>query len=104
MGNLILAWRKARENKTKKPDAIEFEKNLEKNLLALHNELKNKTYAPKPLRPFILREPKTRKISVSDFRDRVVHHGILNVIKPVLKNLSFTIHAQTKLEREHHSL
>ena len=43
MGNLTLAWRKARENKTKKPDVIEFEKTLEKNLLILHKELKNKT-------------------------------------------------------------
>ena len=31
MSNLILAWRRARKGKTKKPYVIEFEKNLIKN-------------------------------------------------------------------------
>ena len=70
-GNLFLAWRKARKGKTKKDYVVEFEKNLIKNLLDLHNELKNQTYKPKPLQNFILRDPKTRKISKSDFRDRI---------------------------------
>ena len=80
MGNLILAWRKARKGKTKKRDVIEFEKNLEKNLLELHLELKNKTYKPKSLTTFVLRDPKTRVISKSNFRDRIVHHAIILVI------------------------
>ena len=54
--------------------------NIEKNLLILHNELKNKTYVPKKLINFILRDPKTRKISKADFRDRVVHHSLMNII------------------------
>jgi len=80
MGNLILAWRKARKGKTRKNDIVEFEKNLIENLLALHYELKNKTYKPRDLTTFPLRDPKTRLISKSDFRDRVVHHAIINVI------------------------
>src|SRR3989344_2086871 len=70
LGNLTLAWRKARKGKTKKKDVIEFEKNLEKNLLELHYELKNKTYFPRKLETFVLRDPKTRVISKSNFRDR----------------------------------
>jgi len=80
MGNLTFAWRKARKEKTSHDDIIEFENNLEKNLLALYYELKNKTYKPKPLTNFVLRDPKTRLISKSDFRDRVVHHTLLLVI------------------------
>src|SRR3989338_342598 len=83
MGNLTLAWRKARKGKTKKIYIKIFEKDIERNLLALHNELKNQTYEPKPLKTFILRDPKTRKISKSDFRDRIVHHAIVRIIEPI---------------------
>jgi hypothetical protein len=80
MGNLTLAWREARKDKTTNDDVIEFEKNLERNLLNLHYELKNLTYKPKPLKTFILRDPKTRVISKSDFRDRVIHHALIRII------------------------
>ena len=79
--NLLLAWRKARKHKTEKDYVIEFEKNLEINLIKLHKELKNLNYKPNKLKTFILRDPKTRKISKSDFRDRVVHHALYNVIE-----------------------
>jgi len=80
LGNLTLAWRNAREGKTKTLNIIEFEKNLQRNLLQLHYELKNKTYKPRPLTTFVLRDPKTRVISKSDFRDRVVHHALILII------------------------
>ena len=85
LGNLIIAWRKARKNKTKKEYVLDFEKNLHKNLYNLHLELKNKTYSPKPLKTFILRDPKTRKISKSDFRDRIIHHALCRVIEPIFE-------------------
>lgn len=85
MGNLILAWRKARKGKTNKKNVKEFEKNLEANLLKLHKELSNKTYKPKPLKTFVLRDPKTRIIAKSDFDDRIVHHALINIIKPIFE-------------------
>jgi len=81
--NLILAWRNARKGKTKKPYVKEFEKDTIRNLIKLHEELKNQTYSPKPLQTFILQDPKTRKISKSDFRDRIVHHAIVNILEPI---------------------
>ncbi len=81
--NLELAFRKARKHKTLKPYVIEFEKNLKDNLLALRYELLLHSYKPKPLKTFILRDPKTRVISKSDFRDRVVHHALCNIIEPI---------------------
>jgi len=83
--NLIFAWRRARKNKTRKVYVIEFEANLRENLLSLHNELKNKTYKPEPLKTFILRDPKTRKISKSTFRDRVVHHALCIILEPIFE-------------------
>jgi len=81
--NLILAWRKARKNKTKKEYVINFEDNLLENINNLHYELKNQTYFPRYLENFIIRDPKTRKISKSHFRDRVIHHAICNIIEPI---------------------
>lgn len=85
MDNLILAWQKARKHKTRKSYVLKFEKNTEKNLLDLHFELKEGTYFPKPLKTFVLRDPKTRIISKSDFRERVIHHAIINIIQPLFE-------------------
>ena len=56
---------------------------MQKNLLVLHTELKTKTYLPKPLTAFIIRDPKTRLIHKSDFRDRVIHHALVQIIEPL---------------------
>jgi retron-type reverse transcriptase len=83
LSNLILAWREARKGKTKKFYVVEFETNLIENLLQLQKELKEQTYNPLPLKTFILCDPKTRKISKSAFRDRVVHHALVRIIEPI---------------------
>ncbi len=79
--NLELAYRKARKHKTLKQYVVLFEKELQKNLLQLQRELVAFTYKPLPLVTFVLRDPKTRKISKSDFRDRVIHHAVCNIIE-----------------------
>ena len=81
--NLALAFKKARRGKTKKGYVLEFEKNLVENLQQLQFELMTLTYKPRLLKTFILRDPKTRKISKSDFRDRIVHHALVQVIEPI---------------------
>jgi retron-type reverse transcriptase len=81
--NLFLAWQKARKKKTLKNYVIKFEENLEHNLLNLRSELLLHSYRPRPLKTFIIRDPKTRKISKSDFRDRIVHHALCNIIEPI---------------------
>ncbi len=85
MGNLTIAWRKARKGKTLNDSIIEFEEDVERNLINLHKELSTKTYFPRALETFILRDPKTRVISKSHFRDRVVHHALINVIGPIFE-------------------
>ena len=81
--NLFPAYIRARKGKTKKDYVIEFQANLRENLLKLHEELKNQTYSPKPLVTFILRDPKTRKISKSAFPDRIIHHALHRIIEPI---------------------
>lgn len=81
--NLELAFKKARKRKTLKEYVIGFEVDLKENLLKLQFELQAFTYRPAPITVFVVRNPKTRKIGASDFRDRVIHHAICNVISTV---------------------
>ncbi len=83
--NLLLAFKKARKGKTLRPEVIEFERNLNENLLQLRMELLFHAYRPEPLKSFLIRDPKTRIINKSAFRDRVVHHALCNIIEPLFE-------------------
>lgn len=83
--NLELAFKKARKKKTTKPYVAEFESNLKENLNQLKHELETFTYCPRPLTTFTVRDPKTRIISASHFRDRVVYHALCNIITPIFE-------------------
>jgi hypothetical protein len=83
--NLELAFRRARKGKTKKDYVIEFEMDLGENLKKLKEELENFTYSPAPMETFVVCDPKTRVISASHFRDRVVHHALINVVGPIFE-------------------
>ncbi|HPE72805.1 MAG TPA: reverse transcriptase/maturase family protein [Candidatus Competibacter sp.] len=82
--NLWQAWRQARRGKSRSPGAVAFELNLERELLALQRELADGTYQPGAYRLFTLYERKPRLIAAAPFRDRVVHHAIMNIIEPPL--------------------
>lgn len=95
--NLELAFKKARKGKTTKDYVLEFETDLENNLRHLQNQLLLQTYHPQPLKTFILRDPKTRTISKSTFRDRLVHHALCNIIEPFFeKNFIFDSYANRR--------
>jgi len=83
--NLYSAYIKARRGKTGKKYVIEFEKNLKANLIQLQSELILHSYSPKALVTFIIKDPKTRTINKSEFRDRIIHHALCNIIEPILE-------------------
>jgi len=83
--NLCLAYRKARKGKSSKPYVADFSMNMEQELMKLKKELEDFSYNPRPLKKFVIRDPKTRVISASDFRDRIVHHALCNIIGPVFE-------------------
>ncbi len=83
--NIENAYWKARKRKSNNLHVKEFEKHWRLHLCNLLRELCTQTYKPKPLRKFILRDPKTRTICVSDFRDRVVHHALINILQPIFE-------------------
>jgi retron-type reverse transcriptase len=83
--NLFQAYKKAQKGKTRKEYVKAFKARLEENLLELKRELETYAYSPKPLTTFVIRDPKTRVISASHFRDRVVHHAICNILEPIFE-------------------
>jgi len=68
-------------------DVLKFREKLEKNLLTLQEQLKNKSYSPGSYRTFRLYEPKERIIYVAPIRDRIVHHAIMNIVEPIWDSL-----------------
>ena len=97
--NLFEAWKSAKKGKSKKRYVKRFGNHLEENLNNLSNQLKNKTYKPHKLKTFILRDPKTRKISKSAFRDRIVHLAICRIIMPDIEK-QFIYDSYANLKRK----
>ena len=84
--NLLLAAKQAQKAKRFKPDVIEFNHNLERELFNLQAELKLKTYTPGEYTTFEIFEPKPRLISAAPYRDRVVHHALCRVVTPIFES------------------
>jgi RNA-directed DNA polymerase len=82
-GNLYKAWRKARRGKRYENAPAAFERNLDVELTLLHTQLTQETWQPGGYRSFTVHEPKRRKISAAPYRDRVVHHALVNMIEPI---------------------
>lgn len=83
--NLLLAAKKAAAGKRFQPHVLAFFRDFEANALQLLHELRTCTYHPGPYKAFFIYEPKKRLISAAPFRDRVVHHMLINVIGPLFE-------------------
>jgi len=83
--NLLLAAKRARRGKRDRPVVQQFDFQLEWELLLLRSELEKGSYHPGPFRTHKIFRPKTRMISAAPYRDRVVHHAIMNVLEPILE-------------------
>lgn len=81
--NLYLAFCKARKAKRFCYNVLKFNYNLERNLLEIEEDLVNQSYVHGGYRCFYVCDPKRRLIAASTFRDRVVHHGLCNIIEPI---------------------
>lgn len=81
--NLYLAYTKARKGKGNTYGVIQFEKELDDNISALHEELSEGKYVTSEYQTFIIHDPKKREIYRLPFRDRVVHHAIMNILEDI---------------------
>src|SRR6516162_549701 len=80
---LLRAADTARRGKRFRPTVAAFHFDQERALWKLHEELATKTYRPGAYRSFFIYEPKKRQISAAPYRDRVVHHALVNVLEPI---------------------
>lgn len=56
-------------------------------ILALHGDLKNKTYAHGGYHAFKVNDPKPRDIHKASVRDRLVHHALYRILSPFFDTL-----------------
>jgi len=84
--NLLDAARKAERGRRLRDDVGRFRTRVERELLKVQHELREKTYQPGTYREMWITEPKRRMISAAPYRDRVVHHAVCNVVMPLFEN------------------
>lgn len=75
---IYTAYLDCRRNKRKTINALKFEQNLEMNLFDLQKDFELRRYVPSRSICFAVSEPSLREIFAADFRDRVVHHLLVN--------------------------
>ena len=83
--NLLKAARKARRGKRDRAAVQRFEFDVEGNLLALQKELAGGIYRPGEFSTHWIMRPKPRLISAAPYRDRVVHHALMNMLESILE-------------------
>ncbi len=83
--NLRLAFWKARRSKDGKADVEAFRRNLEVEVECLRSDLLAEQIAWGRYHLFTIYDPKERVICAALFRDRVLHHAIMNVCDPVFE-------------------
>jgi RNA-directed DNA polymerase len=82
---LYASYRKCRRNKRRTINALKFEIDAEENLFNLEQELLSRTYRPSRSVCFVVEKPKMREIVAADFRDRVVHHLLVEQLEAVFE-------------------
>jgi len=83
--NLVLAAKKARRGKRDRGAVRRFEFAMEPALLRLARELEGGAYVPGSFMTHRITRPKPRLISAAPFRDRVVHHALMNILEPIFE-------------------
>ena len=85
--DLFEAYYDCRRNKRNTINAIAFEVNFEKKVQELYEEVASQTYLPGRSVAFLVYNPVMREIFAADFRDRVIHHFVINRINPIFERM-----------------
>ena len=80
--NLRLAFWKASHGKRAREDQRTYAARLDEELARLRDGLADGSYPVGDYRTFVVREPKERLICAAPFRERVLHHALMNVCEP----------------------
>lgn len=79
------AYFDCRKRKRKTANALKFERDYEENLVKLWKEVNNRKYKIGKSITFIVTRPKYREVFAADFRDRIVHHIIMQRLEPLFE-------------------
>ncbi len=83
----------------------EFLKCFDQNISGLIYDLKSDDYCVGPYNRFTIYDPKERIIHAPDFRDRILHHAVLNQCEPVFeRRLIYDTYACRKGKGQHKAL
>lgn len=83
--NVMQAARQAMKGKLSGDAAARFQVQWETHAVNLHKELRAQTWRPGEYTYFEIREPKLRTVAAAPFRDRVVHHALVQVLEPIFE-------------------
>lgn len=82
--NLLMAYAEARRGKSYSSSYLRFKEYALANLRNLQLRLVEGSWTPDPQLQFDIIDPKKRTISCQSFRDRVLHHALIQVAGPIL--------------------
>jgi RNA-directed DNA polymerase len=85
LGNLQLAYYKAKKEKSGKTEVFEYGKRLQDNLLNLQRQIVSGNVETGNYRYFTIYDPKKRLICAAPFEQRILHHSLMNICHPVLE-------------------
>ena len=102
LADLFKAYYSCRKNKRNTLNALAFELNLEEELIKLKEALENGTYTISSSIAFTVDKPVKREIFAANFRDRVVHHFLIQKMNAVFeKHFIYDSYACRKAKGTH---
>jgi RNA-directed DNA polymerase len=85
LADLFEAYFNCRKHKRNTRNALAFEVDYETHLLELWADINYGHYQPGKSIAFIVNKPVKREIFAADFRDRIVHHLVINKLNPLFE-------------------
>lgn len=87
IGDVFEAYYECRKNKRRTLNALQFELQFEKKLIRLWRDINSGHYKIGHSIAFMVKKPVLREIFAADFRDRVVHHLIIDKLNPLFEQV-----------------
>jgi retron-type reverse transcriptase len=87
IADLFDAYASCRKNKRNSVNALKFELDYEHQLIKLWEEIHSGHYRPGRSIAFVIGKSVKREIFAADFRDRVVHHFVINKLNPLFERI-----------------
>ena len=87
LDEVFRAYLDCRKCKRRSMSSLRFENAYEQNLIKLYQDIITRKYHTKPSKAFIVFRPVQREVFAADFRDRIVHHLIMNRLMPIFERI-----------------